>query len=260
MNGLRLIRLLAKTAIIAGGFARSAARENTPDTVCNGTFVFKLINNKSAYEIHNFLKTTDPSVKSVIIPAEYKGVPVKSIGASSFFSCEFLKSVVIADGVEEIGVDAFGFCSSLEKVRLPKSIRRVYESAFRECPLLPAETVMTCLSHSLDITQPFCKPYWSWNKFNWDTALREDVFVLALKYNCFSNFDRKETVEEIIRRDVWKYLRIMDQAGFFSDIERLNGYIDESVINNTPEITAWLLDYKNRKFGFDKYTGDKYEL
>lgn len=138
MNGMRLVKLLAKTAKIAGGFARNAARENTPDTVSNGTFVFKLINNKSAYEIRNFLKTTDPSVKSVIIPAEYKGIPVKSIGASSFFACDFLTSVVISEGVEEICVDAFGFCPSPEKVRLPKSIRRVYESAFRECPLLPA--------------------------------------------------------------------------------------------------------------------------
>ena len=250
MNTIRLVKLLAKTAKIAGGFARNAARENTPDTVSNGTFVFEPINNKSAYEIQHFLKFSDPSVESVIIPAEYKGVPVKSVGASSFFGSPFRTSVVISEGVEEICVDAFGFCPLLENVYLPQSIRRVYNGAFRECPLLPAETVMTCLCQSLDITQPFCEP-WGNQKFNWDTALREDVFVLALKYNCFSNFDRQETVEEMIRRDIWKYLRLMEQAGFFSDIERLNGYIDESVKNNTPEITAWLLEYKNRKFGFD---------
>lgn len=110
---------------------------------------------------------------------------------------------------------------------------------------------MTCLCHSLDITQPFREPYMVFNKFNWDTALREDVFVLALKNNSFSGFGREKTVEEITKRDVWKYLRIMEQAGFFSEAERLNGYIDESVENNTPEITAWLLEYKKQKFGFD---------
>ena len=244
MNEIVLLKLLAKTAEIAGG-------ENAPDTASNGTFLFGLVNNKSAYEIRHFLKFSDPSVESVIVPAEYKGIPVKSIGASSFFGSPYLTSVVISEGVEEISVDAFGFCPLLENVYLPQSIQRIDRGVFRECPLLPAETVMTCLCHSLDITQPFREPWWGNQKFDWNDALREDVFVLALKNNSFSNFGREKTVEEITKRDIWKYLRIMERAGFFSDVERLNGYIDESVKNNTPEITAWLLEYKNRKFGFD---------
>ena len=251
MNAMRLVQLLAKTAKIAGGFARNAARENAPETVSNGTFLFARANSESSYLIRQFLKFSDPSVKSIIVPAEYKGIPVKTIGASSFFGSPYLTSVIISEGVEEIELDAFGFCPALENVYLPQSIRRIDNAVFRECPLLPAEIVMTCLCQSPDITQPFCEPWWGNQKFNWDDALREDVFILALKYNSFSNFDRKEAVEEIIRRDVWKYLRLMEQAGFFSDVERLNGYIDESVENNTPEITAWLLEYKNRKFGFD---------
>lgn len=258
MEELRLVKLLAKTAKKAGGFARNAARENTPDIICNGTLTFEPINNKTAYETRHFIKFADPSVKSVIVPAEYKGVPVKAIGASCFFGSEFLTSVVISEGVGEIGVDAFGFNPSLEEVRLPKSIRRVYEGAFRECPLLPAETVMTCLCLSADITEPFCESYYGWHECDWDTALREDVFLLALKYHSFSEFEHKRISEEVVRRGTRKYLRLMEQAGMFSDVNRLNCYIDDSVRNNTPEITAWLLEYKNRSFGFNG--GDNYEL
>ncbi len=258
MDGFRLVKLLAKTAKIAVGLARNAARENDPDTVSNGTLTFTRINNRTEYSVKSFLKFSDPSVTSVIIPAEYKGVPVKAVGASSFFGSDYLKTVVIANGVEEIQVDAFGLCPSLEEVRLPQSIRRVYESAFRECPLLPAETVMTCLCHSPDITRPFREPFFGFNKFDWNTALREDVFVLALKYHSFSELGSKRTAEEILCRDPIKYLRLMERAGFFSDGERLNSYIDDSVRNNTPEITAWLLEYKNRTFGFNG--GGNFEL
>lgn len=258
MDAFRLVKLLARTAKIAGGIAHNTARENAPSIICNGTFTFKPIKNNTAYTTRYFIKFADPSVKSVIIPSEYKGVPIKEVGASTFFGSGYLTSVVISEGIEEIGVDAFGFCPSLEEVRLPKSLQRVYEGAFRECPLLPAETVMTGLCRSPDITRPFREPYFPMNKFDWDTALREDVFLLAMKYHSFSEFDREQMLAEITRRDIQRYMRLMEQAGMFSDVEHLNGYIDESVKNYTPEITAWLLDYKNRVLGFNK--GDEFEI
>lgn len=43
----------------------------------------------------------------IIIPAQYEGLPVTSIGVAAFENCDFIKEVVIPDSVISIGHDAF---------------------------------------------------------------------------------------------------------------------------------------------------------
>ena len=60
-----------------------------------------------------FIKEKD---NDIVIPSEYKGKKVVSIGSSAFYECYGLESIVIPDSVTSIGSSAFYHCSSLEKV------------------------------------------------------------------------------------------------------------------------------------------------
>ncbi len=112
---------------------------------------------------------SDCSVKSVTIPATYKGLPVTAIGDEAFAgdkaddknasnNCGALESVTIPASVTEIGNYAFFWCTSLTKVTfaqtseldsigryafffcrsltniaIPDSVSRIGESAFENC-------------------------------------------------------------------------------------------------------------------------------
>lgn len=72
----------------------------------------------------------------VVIPAEYQGYPVTSIGDYAFFRCESLKSINIPDSVVTIGEGAFYRCSSLISINLPNGITSIKEVTFYSCSSL----------------------------------------------------------------------------------------------------------------------------
>ena len=55
----------------------------------------------------------------LVIPANYEGKAVTSIGSSAFSDCSTLTSVVIPDSVTRIGAGAFSGCSSLVEMTIP---------------------------------------------------------------------------------------------------------------------------------------------
>ena len=97
-----------------------------------------------------------------------------------FFGCSTLKGAELGEGVEVIGSNAFRKCMSLS-VTLPKRLRNIESCAFMESPKLPAEVVMMGLAGSPNSTKPF-KHY---VEYDWENALRPDVFNLALKYGSY---------------------------------------------------------------------------
>lgn len=270
-----------------------------------------------------------PTLTEVKLP---KGI--YSIPAFTFDSCFSLKKIDIPDSVTAIYGDAFAYCISLEEIVLPKNFeildacfgscailrsvvfqsKGVYVNkyAFDDCPALPAETVMRALVPGDDITVPFV--YSGDEGFNWRTALRQDVFELAVKYDSFSQTDKSmlfymafledlfAEIYPIMRDSGWLYRgeNIMGFEKLLSDTlngeskdnpklwenmdiwitdEKLfdgiiasaarrgetNGeqtfvdkLLERSVKYGKTEVTAWLLEYKNRRFGFNG--GDKFDL
>ena len=69
----------------------------------------------------------------VVIPSEYKGSPVTSIGDSAFKDCSSITGVVIPDSVTSIGEGAFYECGSLASVAIGNSVTSIGEGAFYSC-------------------------------------------------------------------------------------------------------------------------------
>ena len=63
---------------------------------------------KSSYTVVGLDVRTNTAI---VIPSEYRGLPVTGIGDRAFFNCSDLTSVVIPDGLRSIGYGAFSFCA-----------------------------------------------------------------------------------------------------------------------------------------------------
>lgn len=86
-------------------------------------------------ETYYSVEATDYYISGdIIIPRENEGKPVIKIGASAFYSCDSITSVVIPDSVIEIGDSAFLNCSNLTKVVIPDRVY-IYGHAFDGCPI-----------------------------------------------------------------------------------------------------------------------------
>ena len=76
----------------------------------------------------------------VVIPAEYNGYPVTSIGSSAFYDCRSLTSITIPNSVTSIGSHAFYACRSLTSVTIGNGVTSIGDYAFRACSSLTSVT------------------------------------------------------------------------------------------------------------------------
>ena len=101
----------------------------------NEYFSFTLLSDKT-YEINTKDKNNLPTV--IVIPEEYLGKPVTSIGNSAFYNCTDLTSVEIPDSVTSIGPMAFYGCSGLTTIEIPSNATYIGSVAFYGCVGLTA--------------------------------------------------------------------------------------------------------------------------
>ena len=74
--------------------------------------------------------------KHIVIPSEYKGLPVTAIGRSAFGFCASLTSITIPDSITTIGDRAFEYCTSLTSITIPDSVTTIGQHAFYNCESL----------------------------------------------------------------------------------------------------------------------------
>ncbi len=79
-------------------------------SVCNYLTELKLNEEGTAYYVPQI---TDKTIKTVVIPSTFNGLPVTEIGYKAFYGCSNLTSITIPDSVTAIGGSAFAGCSSL---------------------------------------------------------------------------------------------------------------------------------------------------
>ncbi len=77
----------------------------------------------------------------IVIPAEYKGLPVKSIDDSAFEGVVSLMNVYIPNSVTSIGYDAFYQCNRLVNITIPDCVTSIGEGAFSGCSRLRNITI-----------------------------------------------------------------------------------------------------------------------
>ena len=79
--------------------------------------------------------------KSVTIPDNYNGMPVKAIGDHAFYGENKLLDITIGQNVISIGLSAMRACPALETVRLPASLVSFGNRALSDCRSLREITV-----------------------------------------------------------------------------------------------------------------------
>ena len=94
-------------------------------------FVFESIGD------HYSVKEYKGSSPNVVIPNEYLGTPVTSIGLNAFNQCLSIKSIVIPSNIKTINYNAFSYCENLKSVTFEKNsnLTTIGWEAFAGCGL-----------------------------------------------------------------------------------------------------------------------------
>ncbi len=88
---------------------------------------------KTYYSVSGIGTCTD---LDIVIPAKYKGLPVKEIEYGAFQYCTNITSVVIPNSVTSIGDKAFYECSSLTSINIPNGVTSIALRTFSGCSSL----------------------------------------------------------------------------------------------------------------------------
>ena len=213
--------------------------------------------------------TIPGSVKIISFDAFAKCLALETVGLNEglieiegqAFSNSGLKRITLPKSLERLGNYAFAFCEELESAELEGKPFNVGNDVFLNCKKLPIETYIMGLVRSPDITSPVSNAdlqneasrYYRYGDF-----YRPEIFEFLAKNGNFRGSDLTLLFKNIIIQNVREIFPIAEKYGLLADRELIGAMIKHAVERQTTEITAYLLDLKNRKFNFDD--GDKYEL
>ena len=93
-------------------------------------------NGMSVVSIGGYAFENNEKITSVVIPNS-----VRSIGDFAFRGCTALAEITIPNGVTKIGLHAFRLCTSLAKITIPNSVTKISYSAFYKCTSLAEITI-----------------------------------------------------------------------------------------------------------------------
>lgn len=99
---------------------------------------FTLSTDGTYYTVTGFKQDSDGSYTTyddMVIPSEYKGLPVKAIADNAFkdMARSLVQTVVIQEGVESIGSKAFYGANGIRHIELPSTITDIGNEAFEGC-------------------------------------------------------------------------------------------------------------------------------
>ncbi len=88
--------------------------------------------NENSYKLVSYIGTGE----NVVVPTEYKGLPITKIEANCFKGNTTIKSVVISEGITSMGNAVFYGCTSLENITIPSTVTSTGNAAFYNCTSL----------------------------------------------------------------------------------------------------------------------------
>ena len=83
----------------------------------------------------------DINATTIIIPNEYRGLPVIGIKKDAFIGREKIKKIFLPDTITYIGESAFSGCIGLTSIEIPNSVISICKSAFEGCNNLTSMTL-----------------------------------------------------------------------------------------------------------------------
>lgn len=72
----------------------------------------------------------------IIIPSEYRGIPVTTIQSNAFSELDYLEEVVVPATVVEIGEKAFSSCRNRKSITMSEGLQKIGNEAFYSCTSL----------------------------------------------------------------------------------------------------------------------------
>ncbi len=101
-------------------------------------FTFALHSATSKADAYYEITSYKGNYKTIIIPAKYKDIPIKSIGTNVFRNRTSLTNVIILSSLTSIGNSAFYGCTGLTNITIPDSLTSIAPWAFYGCTNLQA--------------------------------------------------------------------------------------------------------------------------
>lgn len=208
------------------------------------------------------------SLKEVSLPKNLTDIPV-----SCFMGCMSLEHIELPEGIGKVETWAFAGCSRLKEITLPESVKVVDGMAFNDCvsleniifkypktyitgtfencPKLSADLLLMSALYTADIENTnFGELSARYIQIDWKFLSNEKVFRRALELNKFDGCDTSELVKELVGTGCLPNIITVSERGWLT-AENIGGLIEIAAENEQTEMTAWLLDYQNRKFGIN---------
>lgn len=85
------------------------------------------------YGRYYVVEGSNKEASTIIIPAIYKGLPVKEIRQNAFYGYKKLTSIHLPETLEVIGGSAFFSCESLTSIHIPESVTSIGTYVFTSC-------------------------------------------------------------------------------------------------------------------------------
>lgn len=92
--------------------------------------MFKLNSDETGYLVTEYLCM---DYDTVVIPSEYKGLPVVGIEYAAFMNHAEIVNLTLPSTLEYIGRDSFNGCSGIKEVNIPVGVIEIEDSAFERC-------------------------------------------------------------------------------------------------------------------------------
>lgn len=184
------------------------------------------------------------------------------IGSFAFSSCPSLKTIKIPEHFKEFHRNAFFQCTSLEEIHFPKSVEKIPETTFLMCDSLKR---VTCDNEKTKISP---------RAFGYKNNLEDVSFSILKKLqlidqvrisgnllNKFSTFseEEQEEMKDFVKKkaDLRNSLFLQGNLSVVTfllelseklTLEQVDEYLESSIAREDSAVTAFFLDYKNKKF------------
>lgn len=230
---------------------------------------------ETLYMFSSYIFWECSSLKEVTFPKNITELPV-----ACFMGCSSLERIELPEGLKTIESMAFLYCVSLKEITLPKSMVSVdgydFETCtaleniifknpktdilrtFDNCSRLSADVLLMSALYTADIANVnFAELAAKGRRIDWEFIARDRVFRRALELNKFDGCDTSEIAKELVKAGNLPNIIRASEHGWITT-ENIDSLINTASENKNAEMTAWLLDHKNRKFGSNGE--DNYEL